>query len=1708
MASPEEIAGKWLLNLCSRKPSAERDQLLTDLEKIKFDEFFTLYGQSPVFKTYWVEAVRRCLAKELRVDYPLARALLEKDGSEDLFVGERDMLQVAIKRAKIYLQYYGKDPKKSNPELLEMVKLLMTHGAALQCLDDEGYSPLAYTCILGYEELFRFLVKSGADISTFQQRRSPEQLIKRRKAAKAGKTVEDGLKEHVNLLQIALDALISPQEIVCKTLFSWPLSVGFDVPLWNLDIEVTWGGIVMFLLDQGISCPKDDAGLVMMLHIACYEGALEFVKKLLAYGAAADVASPRVVDRGLVERSTFGTAMHAAAAGFNIDIAVALIEHGESASCRRHCILRDGSTRGNLTPIEVAIAAGSWARKENLLEFLEAFMTHASDLQDSDYQTVLRYCAQNNRLDAAKRLLDEGIWLQEVPTSVSSADMAKLLVSHGIKLDPASLQERALRRGRLSLLRWCVGEYGAKLPDDPKSWGEMVTWLLSSANMYQTRYLITEYPEMRKSYRGSFGHFEWEFEVKLKERLEMVRMLEEKLSGNRLWTMPSYEEMRRRVAQSVEFEKQAWDKEIEAMIKSRHSFRLLQLLPASNRTDPLVGRLIDSDITFQPDYEALSYVWGDITPVRYIALGDQDVSITPNLHSALIHLRSPDTVRTLWVDALCINQSVHGERNQQVRIMGDIYKSARQVVVWLGDAADDSQLVFQHLNDESNPDSFHSGPPPPEDKRRAWSAFVKRPWFFRTWVIQEIALAKRVVMMCGEEATLWKNLDTGHAPSFFFDAKGLSTSRSSWSCDHPIKGFNADGHVSSLVSLGVGSGPTSILRYSRVCQTTEVRDKIYGILGLFEPGFTPVYYDLPVEDIFRQFTEAVIILTKDLSILEGIGAKRSYPNLPSWVPDFTDTSINSLPGVEWYAPCRDGAEENYDVRCADGTQLSFPRELLGKEYLPGLTFSRYGSLKIKGKAVDTLREVGPKLDDGICHAPGSKGFSRVMREWESLAVKLVPEWRISEISVSEAFAMTLIATRDSDLFSVGVGFTQWYRHCGAGILESTDPSMFLRDHEFHLWWLSAGRDSEEKNPDSSSEGEFNEEAEAIGFDLRQFLKDFIFASYGRCLFTTNSAVCASSRDRTATGKWFDLCQCQKFSSSLPKALALLSHLSAFDLPGVFLSSPSSSQKARTQEVPNIDDFLSSSGPATYRHLLPATINNTLNYWSSSLPSSSAICQPRLSKHRDKHRERQAKDFRSHHIPKPKMTGLRLLDLPVEILIKIIQLAIPPMVLPEDLHVVGWMTNPNERAATIAIMGTTDIGCLKQHLKAALSELSKIFPDLKGRIVLLEDLPGHLAISTNEQNDISFKFFDQRASFSWTYSQLKSQGFPADTFVDASFDLPYRLQDGEEGIPAFEVQARLIDGGLLLGIYGHHSIFDASRMDMVIKCFAQLTKDPITKLDTTSPARLNGESITSAHVPPAEDLNNVLSRCPEYRILSSPLGPTQFRAPNTETLPNNTGRIFVIQDETVCYLKDKLAYPRRNDSKHQPSTFTCLAAITWAHVTNARIASLSSSTSLAKNARLMISVDWRRRISSDAISTSSGNAIALSIASINKSTISEACTEDQETSYPALAAIARAIDEAIHSVNDDFVAARTALFRSVPDPRLAGACWGRDKQDSASVVAPDAARRAQAVFGTGSALILPETDATKFEVLVTLDVEAMEHLCNSRSWQRWIEKPGL
>ena len=84
-------------------------------------------------------------------------------------------------------------------------------------------------------------------------------------------------------------------------------------------------------------------------------------------------------------------------------------------------------------------------------------------------------------------------------------------------------------------------------------------------------------------------------------------------------------------------------------------------------------------------YEALSYVWGDGSEKTPIQINGSTLEVGTNLRLALFNLREPNKPRTLWIDAICINQDDISERNQQVTIMGDIYSRARRTVVWLCD---------------------------------------------------------------------------------------------------------------------------------------------------------------------------------------------------------------------------------------------------------------------------------------------------------------------------------------------------------------------------------------------------------------------------------------------------------------------------------------------------------------------------------------------------------------------------------------------------------------------------------------------------------------------------------------------------------------------------------------------------------------------------------------------------------------------------------------------------------------------------------------------------------------------------------------------------------------------------------------------------------------------------------------------------------------
>src|ERR1700709_841280 len=116
-------------------------------------------------------------------------------------------------------------------------------------------------------------------------------------------------------------------------------------------------------------------------------------------------------------------------------------------------------------------------------------------------------------------------------------------------------------------------------------------------------------------------------------------------------------------------------------LENEDSFRILEL----NQTDPaetqFSGRLISSRLEDTPDYYAISYVWGDQQPTSSIYLEDGNyLPITKTLFDVIKAVSSAHTHIRLWADQICINQEDEAEKVHQLKLMGTIYRKARQVI--------------------------------------------------------------------------------------------------------------------------------------------------------------------------------------------------------------------------------------------------------------------------------------------------------------------------------------------------------------------------------------------------------------------------------------------------------------------------------------------------------------------------------------------------------------------------------------------------------------------------------------------------------------------------------------------------------------------------------------------------------------------------------------------------------------------------------------------------------------------------------------------------------------------------------------------------------------------------------------------------------------------------------------------------------------------
>jgi hypothetical protein len=314
------------------------------------------------------------------------------------------------------------------------------------------------------------------------------------------------------------------------------------------------------------------------------------------------------------------------------------------------------------------------------------------------------------------------------------------------------------------------------------------------------------------------------------------------------------------------------------------SIRLLTLLPGdSSSTElhvhlnpiPFTHSLADSNIT--PSYKAL---WGESIFFACIICDDLPMRITENLFEALQYLKTSDTKRIFWVDALCINQLNNAEKNYQIRLMKDIYAHATSVLIWLG-PSDASTLHALHLIDhaatllrsetgkyipvageikserQDNELNVQRSFPPFEADEQ-WlplNRFFSRPYFGRVWVFQECGMATSAAVLISEHERDWATIGVA---AMFFSYKSYT---------NPVKALplNRVFGLWSCSRIGFG-GPewmvqplVTFLAMTQTSKASDPRDKMYSLLGLAEEGGAiEADYKKDVVDVYTEVTRYIL----------------------------------------------------------------------------------------------------------------------------------------------------------------------------------------------------------------------------------------------------------------------------------------------------------------------------------------------------------------------------------------------------------------------------------------------------------------------------------------------------------------------------------------------------------------------------------------------------------------------------------------------------------------------------------------------------------------------------------------------------------------------------------------------------------------------------------------------------------------------------------
>jgi hypothetical protein len=344
--------------------------------------------------------------------------------------------------------------------------------------------------------------------------------------------------------------------------------------------------------------------------------------------------------------------------------------------------------------------------------------------------------------------------------------------------------------------------------------------------------------------------------------------------------------------------------------------------------------------------------------------------------------------------------------------MGAIYSQAEEVVVWLGKEAEDSGLAIHTITSWANlhniqDDDLHDRAL--LERRRelldpkAVAAIVKltnRPWFTRLWVFQELVLAKVGVVVCGSDIVYCKQITHASMEWSRITNSKYTNMLQLTATEQDALRFHSSKFAPFYQNLFHQANPNSkalsmvyLMAHTKFRESTDPRDKVYGILGLGEGPYmqVEVSYTKPVGQVYKEFFQSFVQLTLSLKLLvfAGICRFNATPSLglPSWTPDFRPTFFPADPN---FSPT---TEPNVRVSGARPARAFFSADL--------------NTLNCYGVDFDVLHKI-----DRTPHTD-----KQHWRKWRDLALSSDSHQRLGESYIHQALFRTMIrdVTTDEEL---------------------------------------------------------------------------------------------------------------------------------------------------------------------------------------------------------------------------------------------------------------------------------------------------------------------------------------------------------------------------------------------------------------------------------------------------------------------------------------------------------------------------------------------------------------------------------------------------------------------------------------------------------------------------------------------------------------------